>query len=489
MATGTRITFADIQNPLFLYPSDGPLSVSVSKLQGSADYRSWKRSMEIQLAAKRKLGFVTGAVLRTTDEVNVVQWDTCNNLVISWLHNNVSDSIRKSILFVESASEIWTQLEKRFSLTNGSRKYKLNCDLFATKQNKLTVANYFTALSEIWEEIEALKVLPSITVITPEITKLLDSIHTMKEEAKLFQFLNGLNDCYASQRSQLLMMQPLPTVESACSAIQQEESQRQLLKYESISQDFDVSAMYSKNTRVYECTICHGKGHTADRMSNNVVMQNTEPDPNQNEVTITESQLQQLLQLLPNASKSVSKSDTDDELDLSFSGMAFCGVISQVSDKWIMDSDASDHIVSTISHLTNVRCAPANCVIKLPTGESASISHIGELQLKNKLWLRNVLFVPRFKHNLLSIHKLSQDNNCHIRFTPLTCDIIDNTTAELITTGHLDQGLYYLQDLSSDVQDSIKFSQDRGLLAVIMLVCSLLFSYGITVLGMPLIQL
>ncbi|XP_074363001.1 uncharacterized protein LOC141703370 [Apium graveolens] len=138
--TGGRFTFTDLQNPLFLHPSDGPLSISVPKLQGSSDYRSWKCSLEIQLSSKRKLGFVHGNVTRSPDDAtNAIQWDTCNNLVISWIHNNVSDSIHKSILYVESASEIWKQLEKRFSFTNGS-------------------------------QIDSLTVLPTLTVITPEIT-------------------------------------------------------------------------------------------------------------------------------------------------------------------------------------------------------------------------------------------------------------------------------------------------------------------------------
>lgn len=268
MATG-RFTFADMQNPLFLHPSDGPLSVSVSKLQGATDYQTWKRSMEIQLSSKRKLGFVKGTVLRATDdETNGVQWDTCNNMIISWIHNNVSDSICSSILFVESADEIRNQIERIFMLTNGSRKYMLNKDLFDLKQNRMKIAESFTSLSSTWDELELLNVLPPITNVTAEITTFLTAIEKYKEEAKLFQFLNGLDEVYIPQRSQLLLMTPLPLVQIACAAIQQEESQREglVLNSTSVTEFDNDAAMYSKGNmqKSLECVVCHGKGHTKE---------------------------------------------------------------------------------------------------------------------------------------------------------------------------------------------------------------------------------
>ncbi|GJW58011.1 retrovirus-related pol polyprotein from transposon TNT 1-94 [Tanacetum coccineum] len=73
-----------------------------------------------------------------------------------------------------------------------------------------------------------LNVLPVIGTINPEIVMFLAALNKQKEVQRLFQFLNGLEGYYSHQRSQILMIVPLPNMESAGSLIQQEESQRLL---------------------------------------------------------------------------------------------------------------------------------------------------------------------------------------------------------------------------------------------------------------------
>ncbi|XP_048497621.1 uncharacterized protein LOC125496250 [Beta vulgaris subsp. vulgaris] len=253
----------DNSSPLYLHPSDGSNSITVEKLQGSPNYRSWKRSLEIGLASKRKLGFVTGTVKRDPSEaVKQEAWDTCNSMVISWIIGNVSESIKKSIMFLSSSAEMWKQLEKRYEVTNGSRKYKLSKQLYETKQGEKSITDYYTEMRGLWEELESLNSLPPITTLTNEVNAFVKAMNEQQEEQRLFQLLNGLDDVYGVQRSHLLMMIPLPSVDVACSYLHQEESQREVLR--PVKEEAEAVAMLSKSSEV-SCGECGKIGHTKDK--------------------------------------------------------------------------------------------------------------------------------------------------------------------------------------------------------------------------------
>lgn len=160
-----------------------------------------------------------------------------------------------------SAIEIWLYLERRNALKNGSLKYKLNRELYNLKQSGSTIAEYYTTMRGKWEELESLDQLPHITTNGEDITKFLEDLNQQKEEKRLFQFLNGADECYGPQRSKLLMMSTLPSVEVACSSLQQEESQRSVLNVQ--QQPLVTSAMLSKSRiEIDVCYACGVKSHT-----------------------------------------------------------------------------------------------------------------------------------------------------------------------------------------------------------------------------------
>lgn len=133
-------------------------------------------------------------------------------------------------------------------------------------------------------------------------------------------------------------------------------------------------------------------------------------DGEMSSVMLSQQQLEKLLKMLPCS----SFKDPDHFEDSPFSGMIDISKTPTNSNEWIVDLGESDHMTASLTNLLNVKRAPPNFTINLPTGATSKISHIVDLILKSGLKLLNVLYVPQFTHNLLSINKLAQDNTCDV---------------------------------------------------------------------------
>ena len=92
------------------------------------------------------------------------------------------------------------------------------------------------------------------------------------------QFLMGLNESYSQTRSQILMMEPLPSISKVFSLVVQEERQRQINSGSSLlpgsiaiaesSSPASISATnFTQKTKRDRplCTHCGIQGHTVDK--------------------------------------------------------------------------------------------------------------------------------------------------------------------------------------------------------------------------------
>ena len=117
----------DASSPYFLHHSDNPGLVLVSQPLTEENYASWSRAMLIALSVKNKLGFIDGSIPKPgdTELIRLNSWIRNNNIVISWILNSVSKEISASVIYSESAYEIWLDLKDRFQQGNGPRIFQL----------------------------------------------------------------------------------------------------------------------------------------------------------------------------------------------------------------------------------------------------------------------------------------------------------------------------------------------------------------------------
>lgn len=69
---------------------------------------------------------------------------------------------------------------------------------------------------------------------------------------------------------------------------------------------------------------------------------------------------------------------------------------------------------------------------------------MGTAKLGNNIILKNVLCVPEFKHNLLSVSRLTEDSECRVIFYAGMCLIQDLITQKIKAVGKTVKGLYRL---------------------------------------------
>ena len=83
--------------------------------------------MLIALFVKNKLGFIDDSLPKPDSSYLPLlnSWIMNNNVVSSWILNSVSKDISASIIFSESASEIWLDLQDRFQQSNSPRIFQL----------------------------------------------------------------------------------------------------------------------------------------------------------------------------------------------------------------------------------------------------------------------------------------------------------------------------------------------------------------------------
>ena len=87
---------------------------------------------------------------------------------------------------------------------------------------------------------------------------------------------------------------------------------------------------------------------------------------------------------------------------------------------WILDIEVAHHVCCSLSTFT--QSTPAqNSFVTLPNSQSVVINRIGYVFLSPDLILNNVMFVPNFHFNLLSISSLTQSYKSSINFMVDSC--------------------------------------------------------------------
>nr|XP_033512411.1 uncharacterized protein LOC117277104 [Nicotiana tomentosiformis]XP_033512412.1 uncharacterized protein LOC117277104 [Nicotiana tomentosiformis] len=260
----------------------------------------------------------------------------------------------------------------------------------------------------------------------------------------MLQFLSGLNESYEQAHRQILMKTIESNLNQAYAMIVEDESQRSQ-PFPPLTGKIDPMAMHVGRGQPYkgkkpymQCEYCNMKGHLKENcykligypadfkaknkfvvnntIGNNVVDKRSQAvegevanEPAKGGYFFTEEQYNQILDML-NGNKDVVAPQVN------LAGIATSFMADLGTTEWIVDSGASHHIIASHNTLTDVSELSSKEEVHLPNGAKSNITHIGIVEFLESMKAKDVLYVPDFRYNLLSVSKLTKKSLlcCHV---------------------------------------------------------------------------
>jgi len=328
------------------------------------------------------------------------------------------------------------------------------------EQGELTVTNYFTQLKILWDELDLFRPLSTCSCASKGTCNALVNVSKYKAQDQIIKFLRGLNDNYSIVRTQILLMDPLPSLNRVYSLVTQHE--RQIFGDHSKTMIATSKGGYKNNATTYGrgagygrgsygrgynpkiCSHCEKTRHNIDtcykkhvfpphfkfknqnhdQSHTNAVFQNTDFYNNEQnhegsnseveesqQLDFTPEQYQTLLALLQHTKSSDNVSNQVFVIHSNQTGNNFISSFSS----WIIDSGATDHICSSLTYFTSYH--QINPIyVKLPNGNQVIVNYSGSVFLNQNHVIDNVLYIPYFNFNLLSVAKLIDKLSCVLTF-------------------------------------------------------------------------
>ncbi|KAL0391010.1 UNVERIFIED_CONTAM: Retrovirus-related Pol polyprotein from transposon RE2 [Sesamum calycinum] len=359
--------------------------------------------------------------------------------------------------------------------------YEIRRGIASISQGTLSLTGYFSRFKELWDEIVWLEPPPKCLCggCSCDISKV---ISERMEAHQVMQFLMGLHDSFDGKRSQILMLDPLPNVQKVYAMILRIEKQRAVqvnVADTSTNTAYQVALTARKDVaqkkrgyvdkRSLICDNCHKPDHSKDScfklygvpewykslsdqkkkgtggkalMAN--VTKTVDPSPSEQNVGDLVTELLKIVKSTNTPSDPVTTTYANYvHIDEEFAGNA-SNHSSVDFGYWIIDTGATNHICADITMFASYAKPSHKHSVHLPDGTQKPVLYVGTVKLSDNFVLDNVLHIPGFSVNLLSVSQLAKSNSVSLHFTQTGCILQDQASRKTLALGTLYKKLYVL---------------------------------------------
>ncbi|KAJ0007959.1 hypothetical protein Pint_30762 [Pistacia integerrima] len=195
--------------------SNAPIGIKL----GDSNYALWSQVVEMYISGKDKLGYIIGDSPQPLEtDPFFRKWRTENAIVKGWLINSMDPSLIGNFIRFPTAKQVWDSIATTFfDGTDKSQVYDLRRRVTRMRQAGGSIEKYYNDLQGLWREIDFRR--PNPMKCAGDIQK----YNSILQEDRVYVFLDGLDDRLDKVRSDVLQLQPFPTVEQAYAHVRRED--------------------------------------------------------------------------------------------------------------------------------------------------------------------------------------------------------------------------------------------------------------------------
>lgn len=390
----------------------------IDKLTGG-NYHTWKFQMKMSLIGRNLWEIVTGDEVEDPEasDQDRKKFKRRQNQALASICLSVSTENQIYVRSAESAEEAWNSLQQHFEKKSLAHKIFYRRKLYAAKMEKgasmINHVNYIKTLAEHLEAVgdpiqEKDLVIILISSLSEEYAHLITALETIADERLTWDYVRD-RVVYEHEKLQ-----------SASAEVKQEKCDNALLTSNPQSQRKPF------NPRDKKCFYCHQKGHFAKNCFKKKSDQKKSESANNVEAEDQKSEeLNEIaLAVSPGPTKEPNTND------------------------WWIDSGASRHMTPNKRFYSNFIKFKTPTQVNLADDKSVFAYGKGDIRIevfdgskKYDLSLKDVLYVPRIKKQLLSIPAMI-NKGAEVHFKDSTCAIIIDDN--IMKIGQRDGKLYKL---------------------------------------------
>lgn len=384
----------------------------------STNYLLWRNQIRPVLAYQNLLNHVEFLPEITHPEITVNDKKSPNPDYVTWVQNDqraviiiqasLSEEASAEVVGLSTAKQIWDSLESAYSGASIERVQNLRDKLRLLTKGSSSVTEFGRSFKNVCDQLAAIghpiedtdKTHWFLCGLGPSFENFSTAVRTARNNSPF-------RDLIAQAESHELFLQSLhgpntPAVAFSAAIRPASSNRGRGQRSGGNNGSFGGRTSWSfgrgRGRRPPHCQLCRTNGHFANNCPQ-----------------------------LPTFASNVC----GDDKGLTSSFNAQCNI----TPDWYMDSGATDHMSTSSAAVSHPTSYTGSSKVSFGNGNTLPISHIGYSSITNDVRLNDVLVVPKLTKNLLSISKLTRDNDVDVLFSHPLFYVQDRSTKRILAQG------------------------------------------------------